>query len=314
MKTSASYIHEYSLFDAVLESVAEGKKTVYEAVVSYETAAHKLDMMNFFEDANADVKSDTSEKRKNIFERIGAQVMKIVNAVTKFIADLSDNLLKALKISKTDEEKVNQILKSHPELRNEVVNGIDKNWFSVKDVAQYEKDVIGLCEMLKQNKIDHQTFMEKLSASAKKFNESAKPIVDAAGTVGGILGAIGLLHKKANESKSALDSLKKRFAEFGKEVDNNKAYAGEGTASAIFNAFSDLIHARTQDCKDHASMVSKTNGILGKIINSGVGKALKVDDASRTNRYVDKEVGKNLDKQVRNEKNKKVQDYIDSRS
>jgi hypothetical protein len=307
--TNAAYIKEFSLFDEVMTYIHECDEDVMNSYVEYTALLHKADMESFFEAEDPKTKEEVSEKKESFFAKIGNHILKLIEKITKFISAITEKILSFVKKSETDEEKVDKLLKQHPELKNQVVEGINKEWFTYKDVATYEKDVVGLCKMLEQSKIDHKTFMQKLSDAAKKFNDSAAPILGAATTVIGFIGLAGKLKKSADDSKNALSSWKKKLTEFSSTV---KGYKEEdaSTIQAIFSAYNEISAAKMDDARKHTAAIGNYDGFLGNLLNSKLGTKLGLDDQSRRERYENKAAHDRWQKGKKDEQNDQIESNI----
>lgn len=279
--TSNSYINEYSFFDDVFDCLNESVKDVSVAVGFYNIKKHQLESKMMFESSSdTDYKVLLEKEGEGVLAKIGNAVVNLINKITSFIKKFTDKITGNIKVGKSDEEKVNQILAQHPELKNQVVEGIDKEWFTVADVAKFEKDVIGLIQMLNKNAIDHQTFMDKFKARCKAFTDSAAPILGATTTVIGFMKILPEIHKAAKGSRDAIAAFKGTCEKFKDDVDRNYGEAEVNKAHAIMNALSQAIGLTTKECQKSATMQSRWSTWASKFCNSGLGKVMKVDDSS----------------------------------
>lgn len=284
--TSNSYIHEYSFFDDVFDCLNESVKDVTVAMGWYNIKKHQLESKMMFESSSdVDYKVLLEKEGEGVLAKIGNAVMSIINKITAFIKKFTDKITGNMKLGKSDEEKVNQILAQHPELKNQVVEGIDKEWFTVADVAKFEKDVVGLIQMLNKNAIDHQTFMDKFKAKCKAFTDSAAPILGATTTVIGFMKILPEIHKAAKGTKDAISAFRGTCEKFKDDVDRNYSENDANKAQAIMNALSQAIGLTTKECQRSANMQSRWSSWASKFCNSALGKAMHADDASRDKRH-----------------------------
>ena len=286
--TSNSYIHEYSFFDDVFDCLNESVKDVSVAMGWYNIKKHQLESKMMFESSSdVDYKVLLEKEGEGVLAKIGNAVMNIINKITAFIKKFTDKITGNMKLGKSDEEKVNQILAQHPELKNQVVEGIDKEWFTVADVAKFEKDVVGLIQMLNKNAIDHQTFMDKFKAKCKAFTDSAAPILGATTTVIGFMKILPDVHNYARGTKNAITAFRGTCEKFKDDVDRNYAEQDANKAQAIMNALSQAIGLTTKECQKSAIMQSRWRSWASKFTESRAGKAIKADKQSRDDRHRD---------------------------
>lgn len=284
-KTCASYIHEYSLFDDVFDCLNETVREADIAVAKYNMKMHQLESKMLFEAANPeDVKKVQHSEGKGALARIGEAVMRLITKVTTFIKSFTDKLTGSLQLGKSDSEKVNQILTKNPELKDKVIEGINKEWFTVHDVAKFEKDVVGLIQMLDKNALDHQTFMDKFRARCESFTKAAKPIAEAGSTIVTLVSIFPKLGKAAQDTKETLVSINKTAKEYREKFENNYQVNEVSKAHAITNALGQVTGILTEDAKKHATATSGIGKIIHNFCNGAVGKALKLDDASASER------------------------------
>ena len=261
-KTCKSYIEEYNIFDSVFESLNDVSKDVNIAIAQYDMKMHQFRSKMFFESSQIDYDALMESEGENVLSRIGNAVLKLIQKVTDFISKITNKINDNIKYSKSDEEKVNQIITQHPELRNQVIDGIDKNWFTVSDVAKFEKDVIGLINMLNKNAIDHQTFMDKFRASCKKFAESNAPILAATTTVIGFMKIVPEIHKQVRGVKNAINSFNEAGKKFKNDIDNNYSKDDITKANAIMYALKQAIGLTTSECKHQVESQNKVRNVF----------------------------------------------------
>lgn len=284
--TCASYIHEYSMFDEVLECVNEVMKEADIAVGRYNMKLHQLESKLLFEAADEEqTNAAKQEEGKGVLAKIGNTVLKLVSRISNFLKSFADKITGHIKQGKSDQEKVNQILAEHPDLKDQIVEGINKEWFTVSDVAKFEKDALGLIQMLEKGALDHQTFMDKFKARCQAFADGAKPIVDAGTTVIKFARLFPDLHKAAKDTKDALTDIHQAADDFKSRVEHNYVDKDVNKAHAILNAFGQMTGILTKDARQKAQATSGWRKWANSFCNSAVGKALHMDDQRRTDRH-----------------------------
>lgn len=215
MKTCTSYIHEYDLTDDLNATIVETCNILEQASVDYDNLIHKYELVSFFEE-NVDDEEFITEK-EGIFTRIGNGVINLIKKIGEIIKNITTKITGKSDGADKDKATVDVMLARHPEYRNDVIEGIQKEWFTFKDIAKYEKDIVGLTLQLEQHKIDHATFSTKCKLALERFNESAAPIEAVSTTISKLLEALGKIFKELKEGKSSLSNIKKALEKKAKK-------------------------------------------------------------------------------------------------
>lgn len=203
MKTNCKYIHEYSLLDEMTEAVSKQLEFISLEMAKMAHEKRQMEMKAFFEGTAV----DTYFESEGILTKIGNAVLNILTKISNTIRKITDKFFNRQKDNRTDVEKVNSIITQHPELKNKICKGIDEKWFTYKDVAAYEKDIVQLVNMVEKGAIDHKTFREKMSERLEKFNDGGKAILGAGATIVGLLTIIPRITKAYKKSKASSESL-----------------------------------------------------------------------------------------------------------
>lgn len=280
MKTNAAFIHEYSILDDINETLSDAIVSINEASYEYERAKRDFELKSFFENAPLDV---FMEKEKvGIFERIGNAIIKIIKKIGEVLSKFTNKFLHKSKEIQSDEEIVNQIAARNPELKSTICKGIKEEWFTYKDIAKYQKDIIGLTNMLEQQTIDHKTFKQKCSEALDKFNKSGAAVITAGATIVGVLAVIPKIHnvfqrnkKVVDESKPVLEKLKAKLG-VGKTkndpdpaapVKESVSSITPETASLIVSEYSKAVSAMTQELNRVVASQNNVSEVLKSFIN-----------------------------------------------
>lgn len=286
--TCTSYIHEYSLFDGVFDCLNEAANDVAIAMGQYNIKKHQIESKMLFEASSNDpeYQSEMKKASEGVLARIGNAVMKVIGRINEFIKKITDKFTDSVKLGKSDSEKVSQMLSQHPELKDQIIEGIDKEWFTIGDVAKFEKDIIGLIQMMNKKAIDHQTFLDKVRAKCEQFTNSAKPIVDAGLTVVNAVSIFPKLHKSMKDTKEAITDIRGACEKFKDDVNKNYAENDANRAQAIFNALSQAVGLTTKEYQKSVKAHGFLSKALNKICNSPIGKVAHADDNSRETRHI----------------------------
>lgn len=280
MKTSATYIHEYSILDDINETLSDAITDVTKASYEYESVRRDFELKSFFEGTSLDVVMEA--EKAGIFERIGNAIIKIIKKISEAISKFTKKFFGKSEEIESDVDIVNQIAARNPELKSTICKGIKEEWFTYKDVAKYQKDIIGLTNMLEQQTIDHKTFRQKCSESLEKFNKSGAIIVGTATTILGVLAIIPKIHKtfKQNkkvveESKPMLEKLRSKLGVGGAKdnksqpepVKESVSSISPETASVIVSEYSKAVSVMTQELNHVVASQNAVGGILKSFIN-----------------------------------------------
>lgn len=284
LKTNQPYINEFNFFDNVMECVEECKKEVDMAIYSYNNNKRQIELKSFFEGVMDD-ELFIEKEGEGVLAKIGNAIIKLVKKVADFLTDTKEKLFGMTQKAKTDAEIVNKLIDEHPELKKEVIEGLEKEWFTYRDVAKFEKDVVGLIQMLDKKKIDHETFKDKMKKACKEFTESGKVILAASCTLGSLLMVAPNVSKGVKASRSVLQDISKTAGDFTKNVEKNYTENDVNMLQAIGNAFGQAIGIITKECNQRQRGQGKIASILNRFANSRVGTVLKMDDSSRDRRH-----------------------------
>lgn len=304
MKTNTEYINEFSLCDQVIETLESVERDLVAASYKYETKCRQLDLNSFFAESN-EYDLILEQEQDGFLAKIGKAVIQIVEAIANFIRDIGAKITGNAKESRDVNDVVNKMIIEHPELKDEIVKGINKNWYTMRDVASFEKDIIGLTNMLKQKAIDHKTFKEKLGDRCKAFSNSAAPILNGAATAGAIIGLPAVLHKKATASKDSLSKLQKVFKETSEMYEKNRDVHGANAFSSFVNAFGNALGLVTKECADREASQSGLCKFLSKITFGAVDIKRSDSDKADYQSKRDKQLEKYVKKRAEREKAEK---------
>lgn len=262
MKTSHAYINEYSFLDEVLEAVESAERDIQIAFYDYSKNKRAIENKSFFEYVeNAGLMVE--KEGTSFLAKIGNAVMTIINKIASFLKTITDKITKNNEKIKDDVEIVNQMVARNPQLKNQVAKGIKEEWFTYKDVAAFEKDTIGLINMLEQNRIDHRTFREKFEDMSKKFADSAKPIITIGTTVGAVLGAVGHIVGAPSKAKKCLSSFHNKSKDFKKDLDTKYSEKDTNKAQAISWALGKAVGLITTETSTREASQGFLSSILG---------------------------------------------------
>lgn len=218
VKTDQSYINQYLKYDLVFEACDECERACIEADYLLRKSQRDAYLNSFFEASLFGKKKDPVVKKAdaaedNFFAKIGKAISDLIKRITDFIKDIGAAITGKQRDIDADTKAVNKIIAENPELKNTIVKGIKKEWFTKHDVAAYKNDIVGLINMLDQGKIDNESAMEKFNDATKKFVNGAKNAAIASLTISGAMKLASNINNFRTENKKLADDLRKSAEE-----------------------------------------------------------------------------------------------------
>lgn len=290
VKTCPAYIHQGLFPDNVLETINECVHEVNKEYNRYTQLSDNSSILNaimesenilevneYISEANDSVEG---KAKANVFAKIGQGIKKIIDSIIEFIKGLFGKKKEVDVAMMTDSQKFEEMLREHPEIRSKALEGIERDWYTVKDIVAFENDLGGLIKMVNKNAIDHATFTEKVGMAMEKFKKSAAPIIQGAITIGG---GIALFKKISGTVKDGAESLKGMTGQLElirKTYANNYSDHKASAVSSMFNALAQAIGLAKTECADRQVKTGKIANKVKAVRNSFIGKFLKIDDTS----------------------------------
>lgn len=185
MKTNYKYIHEFDIIDEFYEDSNAILESLQNDIHDYYKAKSEAELKSFFEHSNIDIIME--KDKEGIVTRLGNAIISLVKKITDSIAKFVNKIFHRSEKIESDVDIVNKMIIEHPEIRDAVVKGIKEEWFTYRDVAAYEKDVVQLMIMLEKEQISHKKFKEKVGEKTDKFISGGKKIALIGGTVAALL-------------------------------------------------------------------------------------------------------------------------------
>lgn len=218
VKTDQSYINQYLKYDLVFEACDECERACIEADYLLRKSQRGAYLNSFFEASLFGKKKDPVVKKAdaaedNFFAKIGKAISDLIKRITDFIKDIGAAITGKQRDIDADTKAVNKIIAENPELKNTIVKGIKKEWFTKHDVVAYKNDIVGLINMLDQGKIDNETAMDKFNDATKKFVNGAKDAAIATLTISGAMKLASNINNFRTENKKLADDLRKSAEE-----------------------------------------------------------------------------------------------------
>lgn len=117
------------------------------------------------------------EKKKNFFQKIGEAIITIFEKVRAAIQSAIDKVKEIAFGSKSDLQKLDTLIKKHPELKDEVVCAFNSGALDMKDIKSLKELDTAFEEVMRMSKekdIDPNTLKGKWEKAKKKFQEDEK--------------------------------------------------------------------------------------------------------------------------------------------
>lgn len=277
--TRNEYINEYKSFDDVVAMMYESEKVVTNAYYTLIDDKRKSEQKYLFE--NESITALYEKDNDGFFAKIGRAIMNMIETVNKFFADIFDKIKEATGIGTTEAQKANKFISEHPEFRDKIIMAVQDGSINMGDVAKFENDSTKLIELLRQSKIDENSFDAQFAKLVENFDKYVKPTV-AIGTT--VVAAITLVPKLINGCSSAKKSLEKLTSGLNKlksDIERNKKHE-PSVVRACVNAYLKVIGIETKLYKDRVSFLTKITSRLRKFnLNAIANITDAMDDKMR---------------------------------
>ena len=170
------------------------------------------------------------EKKKNFFQKIGEAIITIFKKVRAAIQSAIDKIKEIAFGSKSDLQKLDTLIKKHPELKNEAICAFNSGALDMKDIKSLKELDAAFEEIIRMSKekdIDPNTLKGKWEKAKKKFQEDEKTwkIVKVGAAATTVITAIkavatfnGILRKNRDELQESNAKNKELEAEIEKTL------------------------------------------------------------------------------------------------
>ena len=160
-------------------------------------------------------------EKKNIFAKIGEMIIAIYNKFVEFVDDIVDKIKTHSFQKKSDLQKLDILLKNHPDLKNEAIIAFNEGALDLSDVKSL-KDLDAtfdeILKMARQKNVDPASLRGKWEKAKKKFENIDKhPVVKAVSTASTVLSAALVLKtfsakcaQATNDAQTAKTELRKK--------------------------------------------------------------------------------------------------------
>ena len=283
IRTNQKYINEFSLFEEAMECYESAINDINMVMYNHTHKERQRELKSFFEGAIDD--EFFEEKEGGILTKIGNIIINVVNGIANFLSKTIGALTGRTKGIQEDAEIVTKIINEHPELKDQICQGLKDEWFTYKDVASFQKDVAGLINMLDRNKIDHQTFMQRFNSRVDQFNQNAKPLINANRTVKNLLGIVPSINKGVKENRDALKDFCDTARDIKDKAERNYNEQDANKLQAIGNAIAQTSGILTNECKKREAGQGKIATFLKGFKNTKVNNAIDNYNDKRASKH-----------------------------
>ena len=264
--TLIGYLTEYKEFDDMNVFLESMQKEVRRTYVSYENDVRKANQKFFLEGVDEEPFLEAAEN--NFFARIGRKIRELAEKIKNFFG----NILAKIKGEDINSEqaKAQQVLKEHPEYKDKILISLEKGDITLHDVAQYEKDVETLIELIKKNQIDENSFKERVKKAGEKFIKTGKVVADVTGTAVAIVMIAPKIMNACSDAKKSMERLTKWCDKLKVDLEKN-SLNDPSKVSAIMNTIGGAIGLQTTEYKNRISLLHRISLALKKLGRNKLG-------------------------------------------
>ena len=222
---------------------------------------------------------------QNFIKKIGQTLISLFESFVKFVDSIIEKLKNFNFRLKSNEKKMNSLVKNHPELTKEKIKlladkgGLDFSDF--KSLAELDKEFFKIVEMSKKADVSPDSLKGKWEAAKKKLNmqdSTVKTIATVASTATAVISlAVAIKKFKGDVAKSHRDALKSKetirrakAAAFGAISQDNPDSDNWGKANVLLGIYRELQGKHQKAIQNDASILNK----MSNAIASAIDKAL----------------------------------------
>ena len=184
-----AYIHEFDLYDDVMNEIQMNESYVDNLIRDYNMKREEIKMFNMMES----VDDYFTEGVVEIIEKIGRGVERVISEIFKMIDKVVDSFRRMIWSHKSDAQKIEMILKKHPQMADELKLAFSKGELDVKDIKSMHDVLDGTYDIIgemKKGKIEPSAAEMKFNKLITKWEKYGKPVVEIAAGVTTVLTAV----------------------------------------------------------------------------------------------------------------------------
>ena len=280
------YIHEYDFYDEMVCAIDDANREVVLALNTYKKAQRKLDTICITE--NVDSEAFMTEATDNVFARIGKAVMNLLEKIKKFFVDIADKIRGNDRAVQNEINEIQALMAKDPKIaRAKLTEGIANGTFKGRDITTLVKEIESAQKLYEMNKLDEDTFSNKVRKAFEKCDKYLKPISGTLLSIGAIVAFYPTMVKSIGNIKENNSKVQKMVQNFKADIDKKKLEE-PNKCTAIFRALNELVGITTKEYKDRVGFQGKLGNILKKFKMDAVGDRLINADNARKARGISK--------------------------
>ena len=266
----------------VFSLINEANKSYVELRINTDLIMLESEIMGELENSQTTI---LEAEGQSFVKKIGQTIISLFESFVKFVDSIVQKLKDFNFRLKSNEKKMNSLVKNHPELTKEKIQlladegGLDFSDF--KSLAELDKEFFKIVEMSKKADVKPDSLKGKWEAAKKKLNmqdSTVKTITTVASAATAVIG-LGLAIKKfkgdvAKSQKEAISSKESirraKAAAFGAISQDNPDSDNWGKANVLLGIYRELQGKHQKAIQHDASVLNK----MSNAIASAIDKAL----------------------------------------
>lgn len=230
---------------------------------------------------------------QSFVKKLGQTLISLFESFVKFVDSIVQKVKDFNFSLKSNEKKMNALVKNHPELAKEKIQlladegGLDFSDF--KSLADLDKEFFQIVEMSKKADIDPDSLKGKWEAAKKKLNMQDSTVKTVAGVASAATATIGLalaIKKfKGDVAKSQKDAItsketirRAKAAAFAAISQDNPDSDNWGKANVLLGIYRELQGKHQKAIQNDASVLNKMSNAIAsaidKALDSAAGKSI----------------------------------------
>ena len=277
MLTSVSYINEDKDFINFIEYVESVDNDIHKSMVKLDLIRKEAGVKLFFESSTKEeYMLFCEEENQSVLSKIGNHIMEMIKKFLDFFKGIFEKFKELFNDVESDKKTVEKMIQQNPAIGKEVVTGLKNEWFTYGDVAKYNKDMMGLYDMLIEKRIEHESVNEKISNIEYEYKEkesnflkTVHTVQTIVGTIGFIVGTIETINKCNKGLHKFNDFLKSKGIDVKQTIDNVAANSETKVAESTEKIVSKLVSFNADISRRTTAAMGSIRSTLKGVINKG---------------------------------------------
>ena len=293
-----SFINEYADYDEMMQVINESNEVIDQAFAEYNYEMNQRRINAFVESSGADI---YEEGVVNIIESIGAGIEKIFDKFMELIDKVADFFREKIWASKSDAQKLEALLKKHPDMKDEIKMAVQKGDLDVKDIKSMHDVMDGTYDILQKinkGEVEPSKAESMFNKVIDKFNKYGKPICEVIIAVGGAAAAVvkitslhnNLMKNKIDKAdlKNQCDRIKNAAA---MEMDEKRCKNPTAAMRAKKSIFDKMTATLSKNVNGQKGLMAKVAGKMESLNKKYSDYTTDDARAKRDSARADKEAG-----------------------